>query len=138
MARYHLGIALMRSGRLEEAQRHLLRSLDLDPNRGDTYGTVVQLAHRLRQPGAVALFAPLVREVESRLREEMTLWRRTWDHPDDPGGYLALARFLIRMADLRRAESQLEQALELRPGWREAEEELARVRRLLAVLEERI
>ncbi len=128
----------MRAGRLEAAQRHLLRSLELDPNRGDTYGIIVQLAHRLRQPGAVALFSPLVRIVESRLREEMTLWRRTWDQPEDPGGYLALARFLIRTADLRKAESQLEQALELRPGWQEAEQELARVRRLLAVVEERI
>jgi tetratricopeptide (TPR) repeat protein len=131
-ARAQLGAALMRAGRPEEARRQMLRSLDLDPNRGPTYSTVVQLARQLRRPGPVALFGPMVRTVEQRLREELTLWRRTWDRPDEPQGYLDLARFLIRTADLSRAESQLEEALRLRPGWPEAQAELTRVRRLLA------
>lgn len=133
-ARYHLGVALMQTGRPEEALRQLLRTLDLDPNRGPTYSTVVQLARRLRQPGPIALFGPIVREVEDRLREELALWRQTWDHPDDPGGYLTLARFLIRTAEPAKAEAQLEEALRLRPRWSEARAELLRVRRLLAVL----
>jgi tetratricopeptide (TPR) repeat protein len=132
--RYQLGLALMRAGRLEEAERQMLRSLDLDPNRGATYNTVVQLAHRLRQPGMVSLFSPMVRDVEARLRDELALWRHTWDQPEDAAGYLAMARFLIRTANPARAESQLEWALRLRPGWKEAETELARVRRLRAVL----
>jgi tetratricopeptide (TPR) repeat protein len=131
-ARYRLGMALMKSGRPEEALRQLLRSLDLDPHAGETYNVVVQLARRLRQPGAVAFFSPLVRDVEARLREELLLWRQTWDRPDDPNGYLALARFLIRTAALEKAESQLERALLLRPHWSEAADELRRVRRLLA------
>jgi cytochrome c-type biogenesis protein CcmH len=133
-ARYHLGIALMRSGRDREASRQLLRTLDLDPYRGPTYSTIVQLARRLREPGPAALFGPIVRRVEDRLREELTLWRRTWDHPDAAGGYLALARFLVRTAEPRKAEAQLEEALRLLPGWPEASAELLRVRRLIAAL----
>jgi tetratricopeptide (TPR) repeat protein len=131
--RYELGLALMRTGRLPEAQRQMLRSLDLDPHRGAAYSMVVQLARQLRQPGVVALFGPLVRAVEQRLREELSLWRRTWDQPKDPEGYRALARFLVHQGDLRKAESQLEEALVLRPRWSEVEAELAQVRRLLAV-----
>jgi tetratricopeptide (TPR) repeat protein len=131
--RFQLGVALMRLRRLAEAQRQILRSLDLDPNRGEAYNVVVQLARRLRQPGAVALFGPMVRDVEERLREELRLWRHTWDEPKDAAGYLELARFLIRGGDLRRAESQLEEALVLRPVWQEAERERVRVRRLLAI-----
>jgi cytochrome c-type biogenesis protein CcmH/NrfG len=131
-ARYWLGQALMQDGRHEEALRQLLRSLDYDPHRGEAYNLIVRLASRLKQPGAVALFSPLVRDVEARLREELRLWLHTWEQPNDPVGYLALARFLIRTADLRKAESQLERALILRPRWSEAAAELARVRRLLA------
>jgi tetratricopeptide (TPR) repeat protein len=133
--RAQLGEALTRAGRAEEARRQMLRSLDLDPNRGPSYNTVVQLARQLRRPGPLALFAPMVRTVEQRLREELTLWRRTWDRPEEPQGYRDLARFLIRTGDPKRAESQLEEAARLRPGWPEAEAELARVRRLRSVLE---
>jgi tetratricopeptide (TPR) repeat protein len=133
-ARYQLGLALTRAGRLEEARRQMLRSLDLDPNRGPIYSTLVPLARRLHQPGPAALLGPIVRDVEDRLREELALWRRTWDQPDDPAGYVALAGFLLRTGDPRRAESQLEQALVLRPNWPAVEAELARVRRLLAVV----
>jgi Flp pilus assembly protein TadD len=133
-ARHRLGVALMRSGRLEEAERQMLRSLDLDPNRSETYSLLVQLAARRREPGAARAFGSLVRAVEERLREELMLWRATWDRPEDPNGYLALARFLVRTGEIRKAESQLEQALALRPHWREAEAELARVRRLRQVL----
>jgi cellulose synthase operon protein C len=135
-ARHQLGLALTRAGRLEEARRQILRSLDLDPNRGPIYSTLVLLARRLRQPGPAALFGPIVRDVEDRLREELALWRRTWDRPNDSAGYVALAGFLVRTGDPRRAESQLEQALALRPHWPEAEAELARVRRSLAVIEQ--
>jgi Flp pilus assembly protein TadD len=135
-ARHQLGLALTRAGRLEEARREMLQSLDLDPNRGPVYSTLVPLARRLRQPGPAALFGPIVRDVEDRLREELALWRRTWDRPNDPAGCVALAGFLLRTGDPRRAESQLEQALALRPHWPEAEAELARVRHSLAVIEQ--
>jgi cytochrome c-type biogenesis protein CcmH/NrfG len=131
-ARYWLGLALREAGRPDEALRQLLRSLDADPHRGETYNIIVQVARHLKQPGAVTLFGPLVRDVEARLREELRLWRHTWDQPKDPAGYLALARFLIERTELRKAESQLEHALLLRPRWPEAAAELARVKRLLA------
>jgi tetratricopeptide (TPR) repeat protein len=135
--RYQLGVALMRQGRLEEAQRQLLRCLDLDPNRGEAYNLLVQLSRRLRQPGAVALFGGLVRDVEERLRVELRLWRQTWDRPEDAEGFVALAGFLVASGDLSKAESQLEEALRLRPGHTRARGELARVRRLLAVCDSR-
>ena len=43
------------AGKDEAALRQLLRSLDYDPHRGETYNVVVRLARRLKQPGAVAL-----------------------------------------------------------------------------------
>lgn len=132
-ARHQLGLALMRQGRLEEAQRQLLRSLDLDPHRGEVYNVLVQLCRRLKQPAAVLLFGPAVRDVEERLREELLLYRRTWDQPEDAEGFMGLARFLLRHGDLRRAESQLERAAALRPNWPQAQTELARVRRLISV-----
>jgi Flp pilus assembly protein TadD len=124
----------MRAGRLEDAQRQMLRSLDLDPNQTAPLSVIVQLARRLRQPGPITLFGPLIRDVEGRLREELLLWRATWDQPNDPAGYLALSHLLIRTGDARKAESQLQEALVLRPGWREAATELAQVRRLLSAL----
>jgi tetratricopeptide (TPR) repeat protein len=133
-ARHYLGLALMRAGRVEEARRQLLRALDLDPHHGPTYSAVVQAARRLRQPGPVALFAPIARAVEDRLREELSLWRRTWDHPEDPDGYRAVASFLVHTGQIAKAEAQLEEALRRRPGWPEARADLERVRRLLAVL----
>jgi tetratricopeptide (TPR) repeat protein len=133
-ARYHLGLALSRSGRDAEAGRQLLRTLDLDPYQGPAYSALIPVARRLGEAGPVGLFAPLSRAVEDRLREELALWRQTWDHPEAPDGYLALGRFLIRTAEAKKAEAQLEEALRLRPGWPPARAELTRVRRLLSAL----
>jgi hypothetical protein len=45
-----------------------------------------------------------------------------------------MALFYIDTTQLRQAESQLEEAVRLRPGWPEAQALLAKVRRALGVL----
>jgi tetratricopeptide (TPR) repeat protein len=128
-----LAQALQRAGRFAEARRHALRSLDLDPHQSSMLNMVVQLARQERTPAPVSLFAPLVRSVEARLREEQSLWQATWERPNDPQAYEALAGFLIRTGDLAKAEGQLTEAVRLRPGSAPAREQLALVRRLRRV-----
>ena len=94
---------------------------------------VVQLARQERAAAPVSLYAPLVRRVEARLREEQSLWQATWERPNDPQAYEALAGFLIRTGDLAQAEGQLTEAVRLRPGSSPAREQLALVRRLRRV-----
>jgi tetratricopeptide (TPR) repeat protein len=120
---------LRRLGEPDEARRVFLRCLEVDPNISEAYVSLVQLARQLRQPEQVALWAPIVRQVEARLRQELLRSRRTWEQPGDPAGHRDLALFLIRTDELRKAESQLEEALRLRPGWQEAAGLLTTVRR---------
>ncbi len=49
--------------------------------------------------------------------------RRVWERPRDADAHLAAARFRRQTGDLTRAKAHLEQAVELRPGWSEAEQE---------------
>jgi Tfp pilus assembly protein PilF len=129
-----LGQALERLGEPEAARRAFLRSLDLDANVSDPYVSLVRLARQLGQPEQIERWGPIVRTVEERLREETLLSRRTWEAPDDPAGHRDLALHFLRNAELRKAESQLEEALRLRPGSAEARQWLARVRRTREVL----
>lgn len=128
-----LAEALQRAGRAAEARRQALRSLDLDPHQGTLYNVVVQLARQERAEAPMALYAPLVRTVEARLREEAPLWHATWQRPRDPAAYEALARFLMTTGDLSAAEGQLAEAARLRPDAPEPRARLALVRRLRQV-----
>jgi cellulose synthase operon protein C len=128
-----LADALQRAGRTAEARRQALRSLDLDPHQETLYFVVVQLARQERAAAPMALYAPLVRTVEARLREEAPLWHATWQRPRDPAAYEALARFLIATGDLAAAEGQLAEALRLRSDAPELRARLALVRRLRQV-----
>jgi tetratricopeptide (TPR) repeat protein len=137
--RLTLAQGLQRLGQVPEARRQALRALDLDPNQSAVYTQVIQLARQ--EPGAakgesgpLSLYAGLVRAVEARLREERRLWQATWQRPRDPDAYAALAGFLIRNGDPERAESQLAEALRLRPDWPEARARLAKLRRLREAL----
>jgi tetratricopeptide (TPR) repeat protein len=130
-----LAEALQRAGRAPEARGQALRSLDLDPHQGPVYSMVVQLARQERAAAPVALYAPLVRSVEARLRQERPLWQATWQRPRDPAAYEALARFLIATGDLDAAESQLAEAARLRPT-PALRARLALVRRLRAVVQD--
>ena len=72
--------------------------------------------------------------MEARNREEEQVMRRVWTKPRDPDAHLAAARFRRRTGDLAKAKAHLEQALELRPGWPEAAQELRRVTHALEAL----
>lgn len=121
--------SLRRLGRIDDARAEYLRALDYDPYRISCYTPVAQLSWRLNRPGAAGFFPAVIRSVQARLTEESALWSRVWTHPQDADAHLKLARFLCRTADLKKARYQLEQALELRPGWPEAKQLLATVRR---------
>jgi tetratricopeptide (TPR) repeat protein len=128
-----LAQALQQGGRPVEARRLALRALDLDPHQSTLYNMVVQLARQERAEAPLALYAPLVRVVEARLRDELALWQATWERPQDPRGYEALARFLIRTGELAAAESQLAEAVRLRPSNSQTRAQLALIRRLRQV-----
>jgi tetratricopeptide (TPR) repeat protein len=126
--------SLQRQGRYEEARRQYLQALDTDPYRISCYAPIVDLAWRLQRPGVAAFFPPVIRAVQQRLGEEVTLWRGVWEHPEDAQAHLKLARFLCRTADLTKARYQLQQARELRPDAQEARQLLATVDRAQAAL----
>jgi tetratricopeptide (TPR) repeat protein len=132
--RLTLAQGLQRLGRTEEARRQALRALDLDPKQRRAYTLVLQCARQQGAAGPLALFADLLRTVEAQQHEEQSLRQATWERPRDSGAYAALAAFLIRTGDLAAAESQLAEALRLRPDWPAAQARLALVRRLLEVL----
>jgi tetratricopeptide (TPR) repeat protein len=128
------GQVLLRLGQPEAARQSFLRSLDLDPNVSDLYVNVAQIARLLGQPEQMGFWATIIRSVEARLRLELLRLRRTWEQPNDPEGHRDLALYFIQMVELRKAERQLEESLRLRPGWPEAEQLLATVRRTREVL----
>src|SRR5205807_1089461 len=76
-----------------------------------------QLCVRLHQPGLARFFGPLVRAAQDRSREEVRLSRRIGQNPTSPEAHTAMAGFLVRDAALPGAQSHLERALELRPGY---------------------
>ncbi len=121
--------SLQRLGRYDEARRQYMQALDTDPYRISCYSPLADLAWRLHRPGVAGFFPPVIRAVQQRLSEEVSLWRRVWDHPEDAAAHLKLAQFLCRTADLTKARYQLEQALELRPDAPGARQFLAAVRR---------
>jgi tetratricopeptide (TPR) repeat protein len=130
----NLGQVLWRLKEPEAARWAFLRSLDLDPNVAETYASLVRLARELHQPEQVRFWSEIVRNVEERLRQELLRSRRTWDRPDDPDGHREMALFLIQSGELRKAESQLQEALRERPGWPEVEQLRATVRRTRELL----
>jgi hypothetical protein len=89
--------------------------MDLDVNQSAPLNNVVQVARGLKQFDQVEFWAPLVREVEERLREELPDWKKVWDHPQDPAGYPPLAQFLQHTGELRQARNILEQSVALKP-----------------------
>jgi tetratricopeptide (TPR) repeat protein len=132
--RLTLAQGLQRLGLIEEARRQALRALDLDPKQSRAYTLVLQCARQQGAAGPLALYADLLRTVEAQQHEETALRQATWERPRDPETYAALAAFLIRTGNLAAAESQLTEALRLRPDWPPVRARLALVRRLREVL----
>jgi tetratricopeptide (TPR) repeat protein len=133
-ARLQLALLLQRFGRFEEARDQMLRSLDLDPHQAAPFNSLVQISAQLRRPAPASFFARAVRQVEEHLREENRVMRNVWDQPGSAEAHRAAGEFRRRTGDLAKAKAQLEQALELRPSWPEAEQELRRVTRALEAL----
>jgi tetratricopeptide (TPR) repeat protein len=131
---YQAGLALQQLGDWEPARREFLATLSLDPTASGAYNALAQVAQALRRPHQVTFWAATIRTVQDRLREEKFQRRQAGQRPRDPVVYYTLAKTLLRDGQVAKAESQLEQAVALRPRWPEAQAELARVRRLLAVL----
>jgi cytochrome c-type biogenesis protein CcmH/NrfG len=132
--RYQLGLLLQQVDRPEPARRQFLRALDLDPGMTAAYAGLLGVAGRLREPGQIALYAPVIREQQQVKREEIGLRRATYRSPVDPAGYAALARCLASHGDLKQARAQWEVVLALKPDDAPARQELARLDRILAVL----
>jgi cytochrome c-type biogenesis protein CcmH/NrfG len=132
--RYQLGLLLQQLGRPEAAQRQFLRALDRDPRMTATYTGLIQVAGKLREPGMIALFAPVIRAQQEAKRVEPALRRRVYRSPSDPSACAALARYLAARGDLKEARAQWEVAAALRPGDGEARRELARLNHILDLL----
>jgi tetratricopeptide (TPR) repeat protein len=132
--RLSLGIALQNLGDREGARRQFLRSMDLDPNQSAPLNNLVQVARGMRRTDQVQFWAPLVRDVEERLRVELPSWKRVWDRPRDASGYLPLSRFLAGAGEIRQARNILEQAVALRPDLTAARRELTVLQRTLDAL----
>jgi Flp pilus assembly protein TadD len=75
-----------------------------------------------------------MRSVQERRSEEKRQRRAAGQNPHDPSHYYALAKALLQGGEVAKAQSQLEQALQLRPGWPEARLLLKRVGALRAAL----
>src|SRR5213078_832448 len=101
----------------EAARREFLATLSLDPDRSAAYNGLTQVAQGLRRPHQVALWARAMRAVQARLRDEQRQRREAGEHPRDATRFYLLAQTLLRSGQLPAAQSQLEQALQLRPGW---------------------
>jgi tetratricopeptide (TPR) repeat protein len=130
-SRLNLAIALQNIGNLEGARRQFLRSMDKDVNQSAPLNDVVQVARRQKQYDQVDFWAPLVRDVEERLREELPAWKQVWDNPQDAAGYLPLAQFLQRTGELRKACNILQQAVALQPNLAPARRDLQTLQRTL-------
>jgi tetratricopeptide (TPR) repeat protein len=132
--RLQFGTVLQRAGRSEDARLQFLAALSLDPDQSAAYNGLTQVAQALRRPDQVALWARATRASQERLRLEKSLRREAGQHPEEPALCFALARALLQSGELDRAQSQLEQALRLRPTQPEAQRLRAQVAALRAVL----
>jgi tetratricopeptide (TPR) repeat protein len=133
LSHYQLGLVLQQLGEMEAARRSFLRALNGDGERLDAYRGLMAVARRLGRTETALFFAGLERQVRDRQREENAVRRNLWQQPRDPQARRALARMLLRRADLAGARNHLEVAAE-QPDGAAARSLLQRVRRLVDVL----
>jgi tetratricopeptide (TPR) repeat protein len=132
--RSHLAEVLRQLGRLEEARGEYLRALNLDPSLAAAYNGLVSLSQAMSRPQQAELFARIVRDADTSLREQERLHRRVWDDPMAAEARPELARFLLRSGELWKSQGHLDAALARRPGWKPAAELSRAVDALLAWL----
>jgi tetratricopeptide (TPR) repeat protein len=127
------GVTLQAMQQWEPAREAYLQALDLSSRSTQAMGALVQLASRLGRAARVDFYSRLLRRLQNRSREEDRRWTRLWEGPGDPRQFLEFARFSLAAGELRKAAYHLENALELRPGWTEAQRQLTLVRGLQRV-----
>src|SRR5262249_51121937 len=131
-----LGTLLRAAGRPDEATEAFLHALDLDSLSVASCTTLVAIAAEEGHAESSRFFAGLVNAIQDRRRAGDTLWRAVYLPPQDPAAHERLAQFLIAGGSLRRASYQLETAADLRSTDPAARQDLALLRRLLALQEE--
>jgi tetratricopeptide (TPR) repeat protein len=132
--RYRLGLMLQQLDHPEAARCQLLRALDLSPTMTAACVALVQVFGKLGERGQVALYTPVIRDLQQAKRVEAALRQSVYQLPAEPSGYAALARCLADRGDLPAARAQWEVSLTLRSGDGQARRELARLDRILDVL----
>ena len=129
-----LGNIAMDAGRLQDAERHFRRALEIEPRYPDGLNSFGLLYHRQGRPDeALQLFRQviaidpayaeahnnigLVLQKSGRLDQSIAAFRRAIDaDPEFAGSYSNLAVSLERQGDLVSAEEQFRQALRRDPG----------------------
>lgn len=129
-----LAAALRQAREWEAARQACLAALNTDPAEPAAYHGMVLVAQARKEWHQVRLWSQALRVVQDRARELQSQRRAAIARPRDAAVFYRLAQTLVRIGDLSGARWQLEEALALRPGWAEAEQLLARVRRLRAAL----
>jgi tetratricopeptide (TPR) repeat protein len=122
-----LGAALLQDGQWEPARREFLAALSLDPTELRAYNGLAQVSQGLQRPHQVGLWAAAMRAVQNRLREEKFQRRAAGQRPRDASAYFTLARSLLRAGEVAKAQSQVEQSVQLRSDWPAARQLLARI-----------
>jgi tetratricopeptide (TPR) repeat protein len=122
-----LGAALLQEGQWEPARREFLAAVSLDPTELRAYNGLAQVSQGLQRPHQVALWAAAMRVMQDRLREEKFQRRAAGQRPRDASAYYSLARSLLRAGEVAKAQSQVEQSVQLRSNWLEARQLLARI-----------
>lgn len=109
---YHKGIAHLAAGEIKQAEKAFNTSLRHDPKNVDAYLGKAELARR-----------------QNRLDEAASLVKRALElAPQDPRVHLARGRHLIGKRQFKDAESALERATALFPGFADAHMELGDLR----------
>jgi tetratricopeptide (TPR) repeat protein len=127
-ARTALAAALRSQGRTAEALAALEPLLDAPDAGSAALLTAAQLARQLGQTARAGDLTRRYTSRQARQREVERLSYRVALTPSDPGLHFRLGRVYLAAGDTPRAVVELRRALELRPGWDAARQELARAR----------